>query len=699
MAGDEPVFFIRVIVRGQKWGVLLEKQGARKKKLLYCYEVREGLEPHIAVPHLKDCDVVVFRKFSRADRLSAQAQILMELKAYAEAVQQDGDAQKSRPVAAAYHASRGYPDVIEHFFHNADEKLRDFLENRDVFEERVLEYIPRERKVRGRGAFQILGPEQLVLPHPHQLFTADQLLERDITAEPMWFRPRGPVAVDFAHDYVYPRKSLLEQLQKALSEHAVVLLEGEAASGKSVLVRHLAYGLMSQSSQPVYYFKYRLCNDFFSKKELINDIRAVEGLVILEDAHLAPELFQEILVRTVKESSAQLLVTTRPPPCQASPAYLKGLDEYHRIPLPGFQDANEIIQHVLDRHAKAQTISDPRFASNVHEIAKGDFWLLAFALLGGLDAGGKGDPVSWLRDGVRGRLEAIRELDPRFPEFPQILVALAPLSLREIPTAAGFLYEQFHIAPPALDRLFALGEIERVGDETSFYYRLPHSSLAGAYWAHGQCYRGSQNRWSYRDYVRHYLLSHQPNGLLAVVTSHFDTMRGVLAGDDVMQQMPTILRGEHSYWAIDEWLAITQATTAHLTDEMVDALVERIIACKDYRWVSQLIAGIRGVNQDVWRKACKRFPLEDLASKAESVEDWKCLEALVSACGGDMCDRYQRAFRKRVAEMPKDKRSELEKECLNLSWVLYYSDPLLLTNSREVDEKRKNARRTTPNGP
>ncbi|MCK4793674.1 MAG: AAA family ATPase, partial [Desulfobacteraceae bacterium] len=125
-----------------------------------------------------------------------------------------------------------------------------------------------------------------------------------------WFRRTGPLAIDFKKRTFYPRKDRFSQLKSLVTSKSVSLLEGVAASGKTVLVLNLAYELCRIDKAPVYYFDCDKERDF-DKSRLLSDIKSVKGVIIIENVHLAPQKFQQIYSDFKYDKKRKILFTGR----------------------------------------------------------------------------------------------------------------------------------------------------------------------------------------------------------------------------------------------------------------------------------------------------------------------------------------------------------------------------------------------------
>lgn len=104
-----------------------------------------------------------------------------------------------------------------------------------------------------RTAAQNQRRSDLQCPTVGQLWTAQDLLEIDRPRPAEWFRKKGPIAADFVDKRVH-RRTVIDNLRKQILANPVFMLQGEAATGKTVIVRSLLYELYNEGWRNLYYF-------------------------------------------------------------------------------------------------------------------------------------------------------------------------------------------------------------------------------------------------------------------------------------------------------------------------------------------------------------------------------------------------------------------------------------------------------------
>jgi len=305
-----------------------------------------------------------------------------------------------------------------------------------------------------------------------------------------WFRKTGPIAIDFAEGCVYECKEIMDKLGKLVFSNGISILEGHAGSGKSVLIRQLAYNHIEGENQlPIYYYSFKLHLPISDFDEFKNEINAISGVVIIEDIHLVIHDMQCIIDDLAKKDNCNILLTTRPA--------FRGNMLSHRSntisKLPSLTldlykekiNIDELIDYYIEHNSGNDLDCKIELKHSFKEISKGNLWLLSYAIKGCMVNEGITEPVLWIREGVRSDLEDIRRLKCN----PQILIALSPLYIKESLTANSFLAKNFDFADEDMNRLIDMGEIIKHEIDGNIYYGLPHSSLASAYWEHGEDYR------------------------------------------------------------------------------------------------------------------------------------------------------------------------------------------------------------------
>ncbi len=432
------------------------------------------------------------------------------------------------------------------------------------------------------------------------------------TSTSHWFRPTGPIAIDFDDKKVCSRKSKVNELTKLVMDNPFSLLVGEAATGKTVLARDMAYTLYKEGSHDIYYFKYR---DFdFDICELAEVINSLRGIIILEDMHLNILKFQQLYSFLRPNQSRHLLFVLRDG--LDSFQDLTNYDDLRKLPalhINPFEDADKIIEDYCN-HSKTPRIVWNR-RNQVKEISNGDFWLLAFAL----QAAAKEDdekPIEWLKDGIEGYLQSLENCgDEKFEDnYPRILLALSPLSMNEVFTHEKFLMK-LGFRRDELKALCKRGEIVRQEKNGDIFYGLPHSSLAKAYWEHGKKYRDYLPE--YEDFIYDYAKSGVCNVLEAVAKTD-DVMRKVLlkrisnAG-----LLPSIVKSENALENVTYILLCDSDFCAEImSDELIQVLSSRIDNTDDMINAGKWIGCLGGIDygDQLWENVDHKKLADKLSS-------------------------------------------------------------------------------------
>jgi hypothetical protein len=341
---------------------------------------------------------------------------------------------------------------------------------------------------------------------------------------PKFVRPWGPAWVDFRHGVVWEDKCKINgMITKLREEEGPVILKGEAASGKSVLLRAVAYHLTEEFDASVYYIPVKPGEPPRPPEKFpFRDFEMSEAFLFIDDAHLNnadwirrfwedPECSDGIKSRT--------LVASRPIE-QTAPDETK----HHTFPYhPGtfafaLENADEMraadtLEPVFDhwRTIKAKELGQVRLSARLkadilEQCGKthwreevGDLWLLAFHLdalerqlrngqrfrMPSIDL----ELASYLTDGLRKMHD-----DKTLRYSDEVMLPLAYAFRSEMPLPRTYVDEllisvsnftsHFKRAevslPHVLNRLIDLREV--IHSEETDSYSIPHSARAQAFW-------------------------------------------------------------------------------------------------------------------------------------------------------------------------------------------------------------------------
>ena len=421
------------------------------------------------------------------------------------------------------------------------------------------------------------------------LQSSDNVLRINCPPDPDWFR--SPVASDIADNRVY-RFKVIDDLKQKLSEKSALLIEGEPATGKTVIVRYLMYELWKEGHSDVYYLDIAQARHF-REEDLTKEVMNVTGLIIIENTHLRPHAIYRLIDRFRDSPGRQFLCTTRPQ--QIRYTNDGTLVRPSVFTLEPFSEIEDLIAFLCLHPNMPQGINMKR-----HRLVRtcdGDYWLLTRALLGCAKRNGIGDPTSWISDAVKHKLTSYEvydetEPDDYFLEFPKLLVALSPLYQFEIPTAEGFLINRLNIRKPVLAALLKRGEITQEGDLLgNRFYGLPHSSLAKAYWNNGRKYVEQSELRTSEDFIYHYVVSSMPNAMEALVQAEERIQNTVFSRLNQNSTIIDVIRNESSLTFISEW-AKNPIREPQLTSELTDILVDKITQSNEIAYIFETITGI-----------------------------------------------------------------------------------------------------------
>jgi hypothetical protein len=520
-----------------------------------------------------------------------------------------------------------YSRVASRFFDPTRSKeesaLRQFFDNYDVFKKNIL------NKPSGKDFLEVKAKE-LKIRNSKEFTTNNQILPLQHITEVLkigtdyknekscWFRKTGAIAIDFEENKVYRRKSRVDDLIKIVMDNSFSLLVGEAATGKTVLVRDMAYTLYKEGEQSIYYYQYA----GFDIIKLIEIIETLTGILILEDMHLDIPKLQRLYSLLRPNQSRHLLFVLR-----------GGLDTFQdliryqdlrKLPqmvLKPFEDADDIVNSFCNHKETPEIIRKKREEIKIE--AEDDFWLLAFALEGCADNKGRGEPKDWLKIGVMTYLQSLGNCNDEYEsEFPKILLALSPLYMNEVYTHSHYLKKlakKMGFRDDTLRVLCKRGEIlmRKQGKET--YYGLPHSSLAKAYWEHGQDYR--MDLPDYETFVYEYITSSYPNSLRAISLKDDSIQKKLLTKLSNSKDIFKIIKKENN---LDEIVGevlekYDKFTCRWMNEELIEILIAKIDAHRNTITALDCLVAISRINPDLgksfWNKCNKEWIGHSLLEK------------------------------------------------------------------------------------
>lgn len=323
----------------------------------------------------------------------------------------------------------------------------------------------------------------------YYLQPATSLLETD-NREEHFFRITGPLWIDFEKKLVVERKELTNFLKK-LDRQRCQLLIGNAASGKTTLLRNIAYRLINDVKNDVFWLNAeKIC--IYPIRDIFNEIVGMdkEGVcIIIDDIHKCPTHCTD-LISLIKANTTnlKLVLSTRP-----SYKYI-----YHRHDkniIVNMEDskqtctfvkAEDIIINIVTNYIKKRgiTISKPTL-NRLRELCGNDLWILMY-LIKSMEIDDSGHVtnvnINYVYENIKD--DFINSNDIISPHFSDIVIAVASFSQYEIPVFEYFLTDRLKFDTNSLSNLVQIGAILK--DMRS--YSLPHSSLARLYLGTAQVY-------------------------------------------------------------------------------------------------------------------------------------------------------------------------------------------------------------------
>jgi len=470
-----------------------------------------------------------------------------------------------RRFVARSHRGQGIRDVLRSDLGSAEKKreFRQILENMLEEEEvrvRLRQFfdLAKQQSGQGHGATLVYGRLCPAGGPGYLQSIGDVLKIDDPKGSAQWFRKTGPTAADFGAGMVYRPVNARNELKDKLVNNPACVLEGDAATGKTVLLRDLMLELRDEIGDHIYYFS---CHqpDGFDTSVLVAQIKSLEGIVVVEDIHLCPQKAQQIhsllysWLRTGQ--SNHLLFVGRSSFREGENARLaQKVSDLPVLLLIPSSDAGAIIQQYIEyQSVHTPNLMWPESVIRSIKARSGqNYWLLAYALDGYVKARGEGEPTSWIQTGVG---EDLRDLtncrDQYAAQYPEILVALSPLYKKEVMTAKEYLTDRFEFQPEALNALVTRGEVTReIASNGDVFYGLPHSSLADAYWEHGKEYAVRDMRHDDADRLYEYATFTVSNPLRAVFTGDEAVIQSCLSRIHNGSRLPEVIARESSLDAI-----------------------------------------------------------------------------------------------------------------------------------------------------
>lgn len=575
MTKEWPKFEVCVVTEQGRKGLLISKQRSKDDPVeTWYFTYPDGLP---VTPEIRD--VCKGRDAKLEPSYVIERRLCLELLSYAERAHSAG-ANLVFDISQDYSYGTAFQKNVNSYFDaKSYSPLRDFLESPNTLRSRILTN-PRgeHRKLIGFAKFSVKDASKLASPDYRYLIPADQVLDSNRTKSAMWFRPLGPIAADFDAKIVYcPENKLNEIKSKLSSDHHCCLLEGGPATGKTVLVRYLAYDLMKNQSR-VYFFDC-LVEGHLPAIDIAEEINRGKGVFVIENIHPFMRETESLLHRLKTDTHRQVLLTTRPQHKQFTSVWGSPIDSVPTVFIEPFENVYEIMRHFASDHANVTWL--PVVFDNIVMKSKNDLLFVACALQGIINDP-SGDANTWILKGAEIRLEDLRRENPRYPE---ILILLSALFRHEVFMEEKFLRKNLPVDINILSTLCRRGEVIRVKRNGYISYGLPHSSWGELFWTIGQPYWELLDLGDVEDFIYSYITSniHNPFGISCQIESLTTTLLARMRMDGLLLD---IARHEHSARSTLDVLYLLYCMKDHQNDELMQLAtitVSKIKDCEDLR--------------------------------------------------------------------------------------------------------------------
>ena len=593
MPTSNPDFVVTAVVDGERFGILFEKRlsvGCPYECAYFFLDGQEGLRPSGEV--LRLCG----NRWAKLYAPLEDAHILRELRAYAEQAKRTGSDSTPMKLSQTYRSEKGYASALSHFLSRGGRPIRDFVGGLRAYTSLIVRKLDAQPELVGMGACFRVRRQDQVLPDEElrYLQRAKDVLDSD-NADFMWFRKTGPSAADL-RSTVYRPSSLVAQVMDLLQDSPIALLEGEPASGKSVVARTIALDICERRKDPVYWFAETSSPSTTSTPLLPPDpfglaaeINSRQGLIVLEDVHRNTPLYQLVCSRIRQDGDRRVLLTARPNHRSLADARFDSLCRWPCYSLTPFAYAQPLLDHYRTQNPSPDVPWTEADMQAILRVSQNNYWLLCYALRGYETQPESCSPREWIREGVRLDLDQLKRYQV---DLPQALVSLAPLSSRETWTAEPFLTETLGFDSGTLQELLRRGEVLVAEHEGVGYYRIPHASLASAYWDAGHNYRRLRRLPECAEFLFHYARSDARNGLTAVLKS-FEHKDAVLAQLDAHDLTREAVERECNLYAISEWAVWHGPGHLWLSDDrLLNSLAQKLNGEYDRQAAVECIRGV-----------------------------------------------------------------------------------------------------------
>jgi len=287
--------------------------------------------------------------------------------------------------------------------------------------------------------------------------------KKKIFQNAQFFRAYGPTQIDFEEGIIVERNEVIE-IEKALNQKSIVVLMGEPASGKTVIIRNIGYNLSIKGTKVTFLeLKGIAISSNIIQEKKIKNINNLNGVLIIDDGHNDVDLVERILENC---RHLKIIISTRP---IEMPGFCSRYALFYDELKNAFPILSSNIADLIISHYFGTSYVIP------HEIFKQysqDLWFLAIALSTYKEHGSI--TMTQLDDYVVSNMINRAAIEHNIQETEDILLILSVFFTREIPIYRDFLIDKLNVSSKDLDKLVNVREIVEYNSMLSLY----HSSMA-----------------------------------------------------------------------------------------------------------------------------------------------------------------------------------------------------------------------------
>jgi len=461
------------------------------------------------------------------------------------------------------------------------------------------------------------------------------VLEKDARKSPEFFRTAGPIWIDFQEGSVYERPEVNHIIEE-LKGKDIVVIKGNPASGKSVILRNIGYKLAKEDID-TYFIGLKTSPDW--KASEITKIR--HGYIVIDDAHLDVKFVEALLLN---RPNAKVIIASRNIDLEK---VFGPTSEYkfaeclkNAIEVKACNTADEIIQKFEEKNA-----SIPEEIKN--RLAKDNLWILAWEMKSYEEFG------SIEEESVFKTVKTYLESLPNVENPENVILPIAAFYKYEIPLRKPFI--EYFAEKETTRGLEVLNEISTFSSERKDYLVLHHSEVAEVYVKTFDYFedfgRNAKNKISkkyeelfgegkpntldlevklFNIYLREY-----PEEITNVI--NYDTARDKnLCNEIYTRNFSDMLIGlENDIEKIEWFISHIAGTSKEVARKIINSLdvnnlIEKINDRKDVETIAAFISEIEKVNKGIAEKITNGLDVKVLINKINDEEDIFTIEACIN---------------------------------------------------------------------